>query len=341
MRTQGRSATARTARQLSSAFGSAPFDRSDAASIGISIGQLRAALARGLISRISRNVYVVAAGPEVPGPQGVLLAVSGLHDVRFAVAGRSGAEQHQLPFVRPVGVSDGRSGVEVLVHADDVARCGRLLNGAIIRPVAELPNDLEFINGVPVTSVLHTAIDVARMGIRPDRRIRPQALPLPEALVVLDAATARAGASTPAEAAVLLAQMRQRFWHCTGIRSVDHAMLHVDPLAESPLESWSRGHMAIFGVPTPLTQQEIRGADGVTYRVDFCWPQFKVIGEADGLGKYGDTPYEVHAAKRRELERQRALEAAGWTVVRWTWDELATDPQAVMRRIVAALQRAA
>ena len=260
---------------------------------------------------------------------------------RMAVGGRAGAELHGLPFVRPRSSNDGRHGVEVLMQADDAARYGRLAGGAIIRPVASLPEDLTEIEGIPVTSLLHTAIDVVRLGLRPTERVRPQALPLPEALVVLDAATKIAGARSPADGALLLSAMRPRFWHCSGIRSVDQAMEFIDPLAESPLESWSRGHMIVHGVPAPLTQQTITGADGRHYRVDFCWPDLKVIGEADGLAKYGDTPFEVHEAKRLELSRQRALEAAGWIIVRWTWDELAFDPFVVIRRILTALQSAA
>lgn len=197
------------------------------------------------------------------------------------------------------------------------------------------------VDGNPVTSVLHAAIDVVRMGIRPGTRTRALSLPIPEALVVLDAATSTLGVHDPEGAVRLIETMRPRFWHCTGIRAVDEAMPYVDPLAESPLESWSRGHMIVGGVPAPLTQQIVTGADGVDYRVDFCWPGARVIGEADGLAKYGDTPAQVREAKRREWARQRALEAAGWIVIRWTWDELARDPMAVMRRILFAMQLAA
>ncbi|MFM1964551.1 MAG: hypothetical protein RL134_276 [Actinomycetota bacterium] len=159
--------------------------------------------------------------------------------------------------------------------------------------------------------------------------------------MLLDAATNMAGARSASEAISLLESVRPRFWHCTGIRAVDEAMPYVDPLAESPLESWSRGYMIVYGVPAPLTQQVVTGADGHGYRVDFCWPGLKVIGEADGLTKYGDTPAQVREAKRRELDRQRALEEAGWTVIRWTWDELARDPKAVMRRLLDAIRVAA
>jgi very-short-patch-repair endonuclease len=91
----------------------------------------------------------------------------------------------------------------------------------------------------------------------------------------------------------------------------------------------------------PLTQYAVTGADGQEYRVDFCWPSSRVIVEVDGLAKYGDTPHEVRVNKKRELERQRALEAEGWTVIRWTWDDLVRDPWALIRNLRPLLHAAA
>jgi very-short-patch-repair endonuclease len=61
--------------------------------------------------------------------------------------------------------------------------------------------------------------------------------------------------------------------------------------------------------------------DGKRYRVDFAWPQFRVVLEADGRGKYrGD---ELWGEKQRAL----ALTRAGYRVVRVVWkDVLATWP---------------
>ena len=342
MRNPGRVQTERTASELKAAFGASPFSRTQAESAGISLGRLRAACARGVVVRLSQGVYAVVDGPVAD--QGLLHirhALTGLDDARVAVTGRAGVELHNLPFIKPTARNDTRRGVEVLIHADDAARHGRLATGVILRPWEPWPDDVTTVMDLPVVAVLHAAIDTVRMGLRPWHRARAEALPLPEALVVLDAATMRAGATDSVQAMGLIEAMRPRFWHCTGIASVDLAAPHVNPLSESPLESWSRGYMIEYGVPAPLIQWMVTGADGVDYRVDFCWPDLKVIGEADGLAKYGDTPAEVREAKRREHSRQRALEAAGWIVIRWTWDELARDPYAVMRRIMAALRLAA
>ncbi len=131
--------------------------------------------------------------------------------------------------------------------------------------------------------------------------------------------------------------MRSEYFHCPGIRSVDAFAEFVDPRSESALESWSRGHMIVCGLPRPDVQREVRGADGRRYRADFLWEEYAVIGEADGLGKYGTDPVAVRRALVEERARHQALEASGWIIVRWTWDELARDSTAVTARIRAAL----
>ena len=346
MNPSGRQATLMSHELLLSAFGANPFSRSDALAVGLTLGQLRAVCSRQLITRLSRDVYIATTESsndtmEPPGLQSLRSATARLSGLRFVVAGRAAARIQDLPFVCPPGRSDGRQGVEILLHRDDAGRCGRRSGGAIIRPVRRLPEDAESLFGIPVTSLAHTAFDLVRMGTRPNTRLRAQALPLPESLVPLDAAARRLGATTPAQAREIMQAYRPRFRHAPGIRSVDSAMEFVDPRSESPLESWARGYMLAFGVPEPDLQYLLVGADGNTYRVDFCWPKARVIVEVDGLSKYGDTPLEVRASKKRELERQRALEAAGWLVIRWTWDDLARDPWALMRHLNMLLSRAA
>lgn len=49
----------------------------------------------------------------------------------------------------------------------------------------------------------------------------------------------------------------------------------------------------------------------MSYRVDFYWPDARLIGEADGLAKYGDDPKAFRRAKAEEVSRQRALQAEG------------------------------
>lgn len=89
------------------------------------------------------------------------------------------------------------------------------------------------------------------------------------------------------------------------------------------------------GLPRPEVGYPVLGADGRRYWADLAWPDLRVLGEADGYGKYADI-----AARHAEKDRQEALERAGWRVVRWTWSELDRTPHLVTARVAAALERA-
>lgn len=90
-------------------------------------------------------------------------------------------------------------------------------------------------------------------------------------------------------------------------------------LAESPLESFSRVRMSEEGFPPPVLQHPFVLQSGAVARVDFWWPDFGVIGEADGAGKYGDDStarVAVLAEKRREDELRRTVNSfARWSYV--------------------------
>jgi hypothetical protein len=107
----------------------------------------------------------------------------------------------------------------------------------------------------------------------------------------------------------------------------------VDLASESPFESRSRGWMLLAGLPRPVVGHEVRGLSGRRYFADFAWPQRRVLGEADGTAKYGGTTREVTQSVRAERIRQRDLEDAGWTFVRW-------DSTEHRRTVVDRLERA-
>ena len=84
-------------------------------------------------------------------------------------------------------------------------------------------------------------------------------------------------------------------------------------------------------VPSPELQREIRTRAG-TFRVDFCWPDVRVIGEADGRVKYSDAD-----TLWREKLRQEHLERAGYRVVRWTWHDITAERRRWLDRLHHAL----
>ncbi|MER7438983.1 hypothetical protein ABT341_30265, partial [Pseudonocardia alni] len=113
---------------------------------------------------------------------------------------------------------------------------------------------------------------------------------------------------------------------------------HADARADGPGESRSRVRMARLHVARPVLQHAVLDERGHRIGVvDFWWPDHGVVGEFDGLGKYGRSrrPGESAAdAVVREKRREDALRARPGvrTVVRWAWEEL-DDFAAVAQRL--------
>lgn len=163
--------------------------------------------------------------------------------------------------------------------------------------------------------------------------------------VGLPGAAVTAAARLPREYAIALFDQAHRFgvsrqqlldecerWASSrGVRASRMLIPAVRSQAESPLESISRVRLMDRGIPEPVLQHEIHDARGFVGRVDMWWPQWGVIGEADGLGKYDEL-----SVLRAEKVREDRLRALGLSVVRWTWDEIWDSPADVVARILAA-----
>jgi hypothetical protein len=119
----------------------------------------------------------------------------------------------------------------------------------------------------------------------------------------------------------LLAAAYREEYGWPGTVVVRDALAYIDAGSESAFESWSRGWLIQRGLPRPLVGQAVRGASGKRYWVDFLWATEGVIGEADGLGKYGTDETTVRRALAAERARQADLEAAGYVVIRWSSHE--------------------
>lgn len=63
-------------------------------------------------------------------------------------------------------------------------------------------------------------------------------------------------------------------------------MVSVSPGRKSVLESIARVLFAEAGLPPPVLQAQFwNGRWWMTERVDFWWPEFRTVAEADGLAK--------------------------------------------------------
>ena len=95
--------------------------------------------------------------------------------------------------------------------------------------------------------------------------------------------------------------------------------------------------MDTYGLPAPDLQVPFGpGAENVVARVDFFFPQYRVVVEFDGLVKYRADAVE---AVVREKRREDRLRSTGVLVVRVSWDDLA-HPERVVHRIRQAFAHA-
>ncbi|NLG55418.1 MAG: type IV toxin-antitoxin system AbiEi family antitoxin domain-containing protein, partial [Rhodococcus sp.] len=169
------------------------------------------------------------------------------------------------------------------------------------------PAEVAEIDGVPVTTAARTLVDLGRTAS------------FEEAVVVGDHAL-RLGATTPDD-------LRAALTLCSGRKGVPAArrvIEFVDGGSGSVGESRSRVTILELGLPQPQLQKDIYDAYGrFVARVDFYWPEFGVVGEFDGFGKYSMTPGKSERDMlRAEKAREDALRELGLIVVRWTWADL-------------------
>lgn len=205
-------------------------------------------------------------------------------------------------------------------------------SSAIFRHTVGVPSDLQSIDGLSVTSLARTVVDLARVE------------PFGQAVVFADAALRRTAHPHPdvprtalgkADLERELAQVPLR----QGTAKIREVITFADGAADRPGESLSRTSMLRAGVSMPLLQVPLFGASGARYQVDFWWPVFDVIGEFDGQGKYvlpqflrGRTPEQ---ALRDEKFREDDLRAAGHGMTRWGWN-VAVSPRRLAAHLAVA-----
>lgn len=105
-----------------------------------------------------------------------------------------------------------------------------------------------------------------------------------------------------------------------------------DPRSDSPMESVLRWFLHTAGVPAPVLQHEIWTPRG-RFATDFAWPAMMLLVEFDG---------DHHRDRRTfvaDLQRQNALVAAGWTILRFSSADVLGHPERVVAQIERALGR--
>ncbi len=281
----------------------------DLLAAGYSNAELRQLVRSQQRSRIRRGVYSHTVDHAVDG----------------LAAPFSAIEQHRrliratLPVCAPDSVVSHRSaavlwGLPLESPPDRVEITRMPTNGGQDRGCVHLriarldPSELTVVDGLPVTTLARTVVDLAR------------ALPLAKSVIPGDAALA-AGVGTPELDHSLALAFRR-----PGVIRARRACAFFDRRSESAGESVSRVILVSGGLPAPELQFEIRSPDGdLIGRSDFFWREQGVIGEFDGRVKYGrllrpgQDPGDVVFAEKR---REDSIRRLGYEVVRWTFGDL-------------------
>jgi very-short-patch-repair endonuclease len=94
--------------------------------------------------------------------------------------------------------------------------------------------------------------------------------------------------------------------------------------------------LATSGLPEPVPQLNVVDADGRWIaRVDFAWPDQRVILECDGFEYHQD-----RATFERDRRRWTALTRAGWRVAVVSWHDVVDRPD-YLTGLIADLLRSA
>jgi len=233
-----------------------------------------------------------------------------------AVSHQSAAVLHGLPLW---GIPLGR--VHVTRTPPAYSEVGRHLHVHVARMATD---DVVTVEGVAVTSLLRTVVDLART------------LPFEPAVVALDAALQRRRLDPDH-----LADRAAALGRTPGARAAARAVGFADGRSESVGESRSRVLLHHLGLAPSTLQLDVRAPGGAFVgRTDFAWEAERVVGEFDGRIKYGrllkpgqDPGDAVFEEKRRE----DVIRDEDWGVVRWTWSDL--TPVVLGPRVHRALER--
>ena len=273
----------------------------------------------GELARLRRGAYVNALLPADPAERHRLLVRATLAGLRRSavVSHQSAAVLHGLPLW------------DVPLDRVHVTRRPPASNdtGRVLRcHVARLRDDeIEEVDGLAVTSLARTALDLAR------------SLPHEAAVVALDAALRQGRLHHDV--------LRERLFDVAGTpgsRAAARAVDFADCRSESVGESRSRVVLHRWGVGPSSLQFEVRGEGGLLVaRTDFAWEEHGLLGEFDGRVKYGRLlrpGQRPGDAVFEEKRREDAVREEGWGVTRWVWTDLAAG-HVLAARVRRAQQR--
>lgn len=267
-------------------------------SSGLSQAELDAKVRAGALVRVRRGVYGESQdlSPEDVHRRMIVATMPAVHP-DCVVSHESAAVLHGLPVPR-----------SALEKVNLVRRSGGhgTSSGRLRVRASRLRDDeVTTVSGLRVTTLTRTVMDLSR------------SLGAEWGVAIADAGL-RAGLDRDALVAELEGCRR-----LPGLARARWVARFADARAESPAESVSRVQFFRHGVPAPELQVDLHDDDGHwVARVDFLWEEDSLVGECDGMSKYGAllAPGRTAAmAVRDEKRREEAIRDLGYGITRWDW----------------------
>lgn len=278
-------------------FPDTPFTLARADQLGISRGRLRQAVAAGVVRRVLTGVYSAADAQDDPAHRAAASRL--VLPEAVVVSDHSAAWLHGIDTFDPAAL-DIPPLLEVVstAEADRTRRVGVLGGKRTL-----LPEDLMVLDGIPVTTPLRTACDLACLRGRY------------AALAVLDAFMRTHGVTRRD-----YERMARRYAGRRGVRQLRELLALASPDAESPGESWTRMAIIDAGLPPPRPQHWVTVPGFGRVRVDLAYASLRIAVEYDGEEFHSSDEDREHDRRRR-----RALRDAGWIVIVVTKDDFAGE----------------
>ena len=264
---------------------------------------------RGLYRRY-RGVYTIVPPPML-SLAGQYLAAVFACGTAAALSHRSAAELHGLR-------SDRRNAIDVIVPG---RTCRRHRGIDLHRSVTLIPDDVAVVDGIPVTTVARTALDLAAV-VR--RRSVERALDQAEILKVFDLTA-------------LIDQLSRNPHHPGApiLKAILAEHTAGTTVTWSHLEELCLEVTRAAGVEAPELNAYVDPGDGEPPpRCDFVWRAQRVIVEADGFGSH-----KSRQAFENDRRRDQRLIRVGWRVVRVTDRQLRSERARIAALIIDLLTR--
>lgn len=207
-----------------------------------------------------------------------------------------------------------------LTHPIEISSPHRLTSRQVVvhRVQPWVAGEIELADGIPVTSMERTLVDMAGRELAPrlqellDEALR-RSLTTVDRLDSYVRGNCGNGRHGPASLRLLMPQY-----------------MNGGGFSESILETRLRRLLDDSPLPKPVAQYVVRNGDRFVARVDFAWPGLKVAVEA-----VGRKPHE--GQWDRDVARMNGLNLCGWTVIFVTWEDLHLRPRETLMSIARAL----